>query len=60
MPQERQITTKEQMLDEMCATLGGRAAEELFTGHISTGAMNDLEKKKYREDQMAKRSQAQA
>jgi len=44
MPEERQITTKEEMLDEMCATLGGRAAEELFTGHISTGAMNDLEK----------------
>ena len=44
LPEERQITTKEQMLDEMCATLGGRAAEELFTGHISTGAMNDLEK----------------
>ena len=32
------------MLDEMCATLGGRAAEELFTGHISSGAMNDLER----------------
>ena len=44
LPEERQITTKEQMLDEMCATLGGRAAEELFIGHISTGAMNDLEK----------------
>ena len=44
MPEDRQITTKEQMLDEMCATLGGRAAEELFTGHISTGAMNDLER----------------
>ena len=44
MPAERQITTKEQMLDEMCAILGGRAAEELFTGHISTGAMNDLER----------------
>ena len=44
MPEERQITTKEQMLDEMCATLGGRAAEELFIGHISTGAMNDLER----------------
>ena len=43
MPEERQITTKEQMLDEICATLGGRAAEELCTGHISTGAMNDLE-----------------
>ncbi|MDE5676296.1 ATP-dependent zinc metalloprotease FtsH [Phocaeicola sp.] len=44
LPEERQITTKEQMLDEMCATLGGRAAEELFTGHISTGAINDLER----------------
>ena len=44
LPEERQITTKEQMLDEMCALLGGRAAEELFTGHISTGAMNDLER----------------
>ncbi len=44
LPEERQITTKEQMLDEMCATLGGRAAEEIFIGHISTGAMNDLEK----------------
>ncbi len=44
LPEERQITTKEQMLDEMCATLGGRAAEELFLGRISTGAMNDLER----------------
>ncbi|MBQ5574083.1 MAG: ATP-dependent zinc metalloprotease FtsH, partial [Bacteroidaceae bacterium] len=44
LPEERQITTKEQLLDEMCATLGGRAAEELFIGHISTGAMNDLER----------------
>ncbi len=44
LPEERQITTKEQMLDEMCALCGGRAAEELFTGHISTGAMNDLER----------------
>ncbi len=44
LPEERQITTKEQMLDEMCALLGGRAAEELCTGHISTGAMNDLER----------------
>ena len=44
MPEERQITTKEQMLDEMCATLGGRAAEECFIGHVSTGAMNDLER----------------
>jgi len=44
LPEERQITTKEQMLDEMCATLGGRAAEDAFVGHISTGAMNDLER----------------
>lgn len=44
LPEERQITTKEQMLDEMCATLGGRAAEELFIKQISTGAMNDLER----------------
>ena len=44
LPEERQITTKEQMLDEMCALLGGRAAEEVFTGHISSGAMNDLER----------------
>ncbi|KAA6332227.1 ATP-dependent zinc metalloprotease FtsH, partial [termite gut metagenome] len=44
LPEERQITTKEQMLDEMCATLGGRAAEDLFIGKISTGAMNDLER----------------
>ena len=44
MPEERQITTKEQMLDEMCAILGGRAAEETFIGQISTGAMNDLER----------------
>ena len=44
LPEERQITTKEQMLDEMCATLGGRAAEDLFLGRISTGAMNDLER----------------
>ena len=44
LPEERQITTKEQMLDEMCATLGGRAAEDLFIGRISTGAMNDLER----------------
>ena len=43
LPEERNITTKEQMLDELCATLGGRAAEELFTGHISSGALNDLE-----------------
>ncbi|MDR2815561.1 MAG: ATP-dependent zinc metalloprotease FtsH [Proteiniphilum sp.] len=44
LPEERQITTKEQMLDEMCALLGGRAAEELFIGSISSGAMNDLER----------------
>lgn len=44
LPEERQITTKEQMLDEMCATLGGRAAEDLFIGRISSGAMNDLER----------------
>lgn len=44
LPEERQITTKEQMLDEMCALLGGRAAEELFVGSISSGAMNDLER----------------
>lgn len=44
LPEERQITTKEQMLDEMCALLGGRAAEELCNGQISTGAMNDLER----------------
>ena len=44
LPEERQITTKEQLLDEMCSLLGGRAAEELFIGHISTGATNDLER----------------
>ena len=44
LPEERQITTREQMLDEMCATLGGRAAEEVFLGRISTGASNDLER----------------
>ena len=44
LPEERNITTKEQMLDEICATLAGRAAEELFTGHISSGALNDLER----------------
>lgn len=44
LPEERQITTKEMMLDEICALLGGRAAEEVFTGHIGTGAMNDLER----------------
>ena len=44
LPEERVITTKEEMLDEMCSLLGGRAAEELFRGSISTGAMNDLER----------------
>ena len=44
LPEERQISTREQMLDEMCALLGGRAAEEVFTGHVSSGAMNDLER----------------
>jgi len=44
MPEERQITTYQQLQDEMCATLGGRAAEELFLGEVSTGAANDLER----------------
>ena len=44
MPEERQISTKEEILDEICATLGGRAAEDICNGRISTGAMNDLEK----------------
>lgn len=44
LPEERVITTKEEMLDEMCSLLGGRAAEDLFVGEISTGAMNDLER----------------
>ena len=44
LPEERQITTKEMILDESCGLLGRRAAEELFTGHIGTGAMNDLER----------------
>lgn len=44
LPEERSITTKEQLLDEMCSTLGGRAAEELAFGNISSGAQNDLEK----------------
>ncbi|MBX7181497.1 MAG: ATP-dependent zinc metalloprotease FtsH [Bacteroidia bacterium] len=44
LPEERQITTTEQLLDEMCATLGGRAAEEITFGKISTGALSDLEK----------------
>lgn len=44
LPEERQITPSEALLDEMCSTLGGRAAEELFLGRISTGAANDLER----------------
>jgi cell division protease FtsH len=44
LPEERQITTVEQMMDEMASALGGRAAEELMIGQISSGAMNDLEK----------------
>ncbi len=44
LPEERQITTTEQLMDEMCATLGGRAAEEVMFGKISTGALSDLEK----------------
>lgn len=44
LPEERQITTTEQILDEMCAALGGRAAEEVVFGKISTGALSDLEK----------------
>lgn len=44
LPEERQITTTEQMMDEMAATLGGRAAEEIINNKISTGALNDLEK----------------
>jgi cell division protease FtsH len=44
LPEERQITTYEQMFDELVATLGGRASEEIFFGKISTGALNDLEK----------------
>lgn len=44
LPEERQITTFDQMFDEMCAALGGRAAEEVIFGEISTGALNDLEK----------------
>ncbi len=44
LPEERQITTTEQLFDEMCAALGGRAAEEIVFGKISTGALSDLEK----------------
>ena len=44
LPEERTIITKEQMLDEICSLLGGRAAEEVFLGHVSSGALNDLER----------------
>ena len=44
LPQERQITTKDQLLDQMCSVLGGRAAEEIVFGEISTGAQNALER----------------
>lgn len=44
LPEERQITTTEQLLDDMCSALGGRAAEQLIFGKISTGALSDLEK----------------
>jgi AFG3 family protein len=44
LPEERQITTREQLLDEMCATLGGRAAEQIIFKKVSTGALNDLER----------------
>ncbi len=44
LPEERQITPSQVLLDDICSLLGGRAAEELFMGHISTGAANDLER----------------
>ena len=44
LPEERQLTTTEQMLDELCATLGGRAAEQVIFNNISTGALSDLER----------------
>ena len=44
LPEERSLTTTEQFLDEMCATLGGRAAEEVIFGKVSTGALSDLER----------------
>ena len=44
LPEERQLTTTNHMLDEMCATMGGRAAEKVIYGEISTGALSDLEK----------------
>ena len=44
LPEERQITTREQLMDELAATLGGRVSEQLTFGHLSTGALNDLER----------------
>ena len=44
LPEERQLTNKEHLLDELCSLLGGRAAEEVFLGQTSTGALNDLER----------------
>ncbi|MCF0174005.1 MAG: ATP-dependent zinc metalloprotease FtsH, partial [Bacteroidales bacterium] len=44
LPEERQLVTKEQMLDEMCSLIGGRVAEEIVSGQPSTGALNDLER----------------
>ena len=44
LPEERQLTNRDHILDELCSTLGGRAAEELFLGQTSTGALNDLER----------------
>ena len=44
LPEERQITTREQLMDELAATLGGRVSEQLTFGHVSTGALNDLER----------------
>ncbi|HEY9123434.1 MAG TPA: ATP-dependent zinc metalloprotease FtsH, partial [Bacteroidales bacterium] len=44
LPEERQITTREQLLDEMCSALGGRASEDIVFGKVSTGALNDLER----------------
>ncbi len=44
LPEERQITTREQMMDELAATLAGRVSEQMFFGHLSTGALNDLER----------------
>ena len=44
LPEERQITTKEQWMDEIASTLAGRVSEQIFFGHLSTGALNDLER----------------